>query len=292
MAAHQICLQVWLVVSLLTDALVASGRDGALLVDLDSTQKREIVTRKKRASIEFNRIAHKVSLAAILGLSFGSLATLFTKDAEVLGVVKTGVLVCLLAMSSYLSIFVSLSEWSSAKIFLVWRFLKLLHFVSASQPVNALAFIFDGLHYGVSDFPYAACSMMVVGAISSAFQLYVPSIFGLREYHPKMVHGGFTHRDLKDLSLIVLDDPTITKAFVPHGHHRNLDPSLVTNQQVGFPSTVSSQTSYMAISNAVMARIQGLRVTLGSVKGIVMMKYSGLAWLLQQPKAFRIETLA
>ena len=35
-----------------------------------------------------------VSLAAILGVSFGSLATLFTKDAEVLGVVRTGILVC------------------------------------------------------------------------------------------------------------------------------------------------------------------------------------------------------
>lgn len=35
-----------------------------------------------------------------------------------------------------------------------------LQFVSASQPINALAFIFDGLHYGVSDFPYAAASMV------------------------------------------------------------------------------------------------------------------------------------
>lgn len=33
-------------------------------------------------------------------------------------------------------------------------------FVSASQPLNALAFIVDGLHYGVSDFPYAAYSMV------------------------------------------------------------------------------------------------------------------------------------
>ncbi|GMP97354.1 hypothetical protein CsSME_00045644 [Camellia sinensis var. sinensis] len=181
MAAHQICLQVWLAVSLLTDALVASGQ--ALIASSSSKGDyrtlREVVNFALKVSHSY-RIAHKVSLAAILGLSFGSLATLFTKDAEVLRVVRTGVLVCLLAMSSYLSIFVSLSEWSSAKIFLVWRFLKLLHFVSASQPVNALAFIFDGLHYGVSDFPYAACSMMVVGAISSAFLLYVPSIFGLR----------------------------------------------------------------------------------------------------------------
>lgn len=34
-----------------------------------------------------------VSLAAILGLSFGSLATLFTKDPKVLGIVRTGILV-------------------------------------------------------------------------------------------------------------------------------------------------------------------------------------------------------
>lgn len=34
-----------------------------------------------------------VLLAAILGVSFSSIATLFTKDAEVLGIVRTGVLV-------------------------------------------------------------------------------------------------------------------------------------------------------------------------------------------------------
>lgn len=35
-----------------------------------------------------------------------------------------------------------------------------LQFVSASQPVTAVAYIFDGLHYGVSDFSYAAYSMV------------------------------------------------------------------------------------------------------------------------------------
>lgn len=141
MAAHQICLQVWLAVSLLTDALAASGQ--ALIAS--SYSKGDYRTSREVANFVLKiGLLTGVSLAAILGLSFGSLATLFTKDAEVLGVVRTGVL-----------------------------------FVSASQPINALAFIFDGLHYGVSDFPYAACSMMVVGAISSAFLLYVPSIFGL-----------------------------------------------------------------------------------------------------------------
>lgn len=33
-------------------------------------------------------------------------------------------------------------------------------FFSASQPLNALAYVFDGLHYGVSDFAYAARSMV------------------------------------------------------------------------------------------------------------------------------------
>nr|KAJ0200470.1 hypothetical protein LSAT_V11C600333010 [Lactuca sativa] len=73
-----------------------------------------------------------VTLAAILGVSFGSIVTLFTKDIGVLAITRTGVL-----------------------------------FVSASQPLNAFAFIVDGLHYGVSDFPYAAYSMMLVGILSS-----------------------------------------------------------------------------------------------------------------------------
>ncbi|GJY17183.1 hypothetical protein Tco_0388674 [Tanacetum coccineum] len=85
MAAHQIYLQVWLSVSLITDALSSSGQIGFLT---------------------------GVALAAILGISFGSLPTLFTKNVEVLSIARTGVL-----------------------------------FVSASQPLNALAFIVDGLHY-------------------------------------------------------------------------------------------------------------------------------------------------
>ena len=34
-----------------------------------------------------------VILAAILGMSFGSIATLFTKDTEVLRIARTGILV-------------------------------------------------------------------------------------------------------------------------------------------------------------------------------------------------------
>uniref|UniRef100_A0A5B7AMH5 Protein DETOXIFICATION n=1 Tax=Davidia involucrata TaxID=16924 RepID=A0A5B7AMH5_DAVIN len=141
MAAYQICLQVWLAVSLLTDALAASGQ--ALIASSFSKGDYNTVREVTNFVLKVGLVTG-VSLAVLLGVSFGSLATLFTKDPEVLKVVRTGVL-----------------------------------FVSASQPVTALAFIFDGLHYGVSDFPYSAHSMMVVGAISSAFLLYAPSVFGL-----------------------------------------------------------------------------------------------------------------
>ncbi|KDO63266.1 hypothetical protein CISIN_1g036574mg [Citrus sinensis] len=39
---------------------------------------------------------------------------------------------------------------------------RLLQFVAGSQPMNALAFVLDGLYYGVSDFEYAAYSMLRV----------------------------------------------------------------------------------------------------------------------------------
>ncbi|KAI3446335.1 hypothetical protein Pfo_003000 [Paulownia fortunei] len=141
MAAHQICLQVWLAVSLLTDALAASAQ--ALIASYISKDDYRTVRDITHFVLKIGFITG-VFLAVVLGISFSSLAPLFTKDVEVLGIVRTGVL-----------------------------------FVSASQPINALAFIFDGLHYGVSDFPYAAFSMMLVGAISSAFLIYAPTVIGL-----------------------------------------------------------------------------------------------------------------
>ncbi|XP_074285921.1 protein DETOXIFICATION 45, chloroplastic [Silene latifolia] len=141
MAAHQICLQVWLAVSLLTDALAASAQ--ALVATSMSRGDYDTVKELTNFVLKIGIFTGGV-LAIILGSSFGSLANFFTKDAQVLQIVKTGTL-----------------------------------FVSASQPLNSLAFIFDGLHYGASDFRYAAVSMMSVGAISSAFLLYAPTVIGL-----------------------------------------------------------------------------------------------------------------
>ncbi|KAA8535935.1 hypothetical protein F0562_028413 [Nyssa sinensis] len=172
MAAYQICLQVWLAVSLLTDALAASGQ--ALIASSFSKGDYNAVREVANFVLKTGLVTG-VSLAVLLGVSFGSLVTLFTKDTEVLKVARTGVL-----------------------------------FVSASQPVTALAFIFDGLHYGVSDFAYAAHSMMVVGAISSVFLLYAPSVFGLPGYLVRfgslygIAHGGRVYQIIiKNWSMVV-----------------------------------------------------------------------------------------
>ncbi|XP_027079399.1 protein DETOXIFICATION 45, chloroplastic isoform X2 [Coffea arabica] len=116
-AAHQICLQVWLAAPLLVEAQASAAQTGLLT---------------------------GVALAVILGLSLPLLAKLFTTDAQVQNIIGSVILL-----------------------------------VSASQPLSALAYVFDGLHYGVSDFPYAGCSMMVIGAISSAFLIQASSMLGL-----------------------------------------------------------------------------------------------------------------
>ncbi|KAF3336891.1 MATE efflux family protein 3 [Carex littledalei] len=141
MAGHQICLQLWLAVSLLSDAMAVSAQ--ALIASAFAKSDYKKVKEVAYYALKIGVFAG-IALAIGLGASFGRLAELFTKDPEVLQVVKSGVL-----------------------------------FVSASQPINSLAFIFDGLHYGVSDFSYAAVAMMSVGAMSSLFLLFAPKFYGL-----------------------------------------------------------------------------------------------------------------
>ncbi|KAE8773644.1 Multidrug and toxin extrusion protein 1 [Hordeum vulgare] len=141
MAAHQICLQVWLAVSLLADALAVSAQ--ALVASSYAVLDYKRVQKAAMFALQIGLVSG-LALAVGLYISFGSIARLFTNDPRVLTVV------------SYCALF-----------------------VCASQPVNALAFIFDGFHYGVSDFDYVAQATIVVGVISSLVLLYAPRVFGL-----------------------------------------------------------------------------------------------------------------
>ncbi|XP_017622295.1 protein DETOXIFICATION 44, chloroplastic isoform X1 [Gossypium arboreum] len=142
MAGHQICVQIWLAVSLLTDALALSGQ--ALLATNYSQANYQQARKVIYSVLKQIGLATGFPLAVFLFIGFEALSGLFTTDAEVLQIAWSGTL-----------------------------------FVAGSQPVNAIAFVLDGLYYGVSDYEYAAVSMVVVGLISSAFLLVAAPLFSV-----------------------------------------------------------------------------------------------------------------
>ncbi|KAK2981765.1 hypothetical protein RJ640_010282 [Escallonia rubra] len=141
MAGYQICLQVWLALSLLTDALALAGQ--AILASGYSQGNYEQARRVIYTVLQLG-LAAGVSLAVILFFGFGAVSSFFTRDSEVLEIARSGTL-----------------------------------FVAGSQPMNAIAFVLDGLYYGVSDFGYAAYSMLLIGVASSVFIIFAAPVFGL-----------------------------------------------------------------------------------------------------------------
>uniref|UniRef100_A0A453HRP0 Polysaccharide biosynthesis protein C-terminal domain-containing protein n=1 Tax=Aegilops tauschii subsp. strangulata TaxID=200361 RepID=A0A453HRP0_AEGTS len=142
MAGYEISLQVWLTISLLNDALALAGQVALLASEYAKGNY-------KQARLVLYRVLQiggvtGLALAATLFLGFGYLTLLFTDDPAVLDVAQSG----------------------------VW-------FVTITQPINAIAFVFDGLYYGVSDFGYAAYSTLFAGVVASAFLLVVAPNFGL-----------------------------------------------------------------------------------------------------------------
>lgn len=140
MAAFQVCLQIWLATSLLADGLAVAGQ--AILASAFATKdySRAIVTSSRVLQLG---IVLGVILAIVLGvgLSFG--AKLFTKDIHVLQLIGVGI-----------------------------------PFVAATQPINALAFVFDGINFGASDFAYSAYSMVTVAIFSILLLLILSSSHG------------------------------------------------------------------------------------------------------------------
>ncbi|KAJ0961178.1 hypothetical protein J5N97_000862 [Dioscorea zingiberensis] len=128
MAAFQICLQVWLASSLLADGLAVSGQ--AILASSFARKDHSKAMAAASRVLQFGVILGLgLSVILAIGLQFGS--RLFTKDTDVLHLIHIGI-----------------------------------PFVALTQPINALAFVFDGINFGASDYAYSAYSMIIVAVIS------------------------------------------------------------------------------------------------------------------------------
>ncbi|XP_034213458.1 protein DETOXIFICATION 42 isoform X2 [Prunus dulcis] len=136
MAAFQVCLQVWLATSLLADGLAVAGQ--AILASAFAKKDHDKATATASRVLQLGLVLG-LMLAVILGVGLQYGARLFTKDVDVLHLISIGI-----------------------------------PFVAATQPINALAFVFDGVNFGASDFAYSAFSMVMV-AIVSIFVLFILS---------------------------------------------------------------------------------------------------------------------
>ncbi|XP_025648827.1 protein DETOXIFICATION 44, chloroplastic isoform X1 [Arachis hypogaea] len=90
MAGHQICMQVWPLISLLTDALALAGQ--TLLASSYSQGNYEQAGLITYRVLQIG-LGTGITLSVILFFGFGSFSSLFTTDLEVLSVARSGILV-------------------------------------------------------------------------------------------------------------------------------------------------------------------------------------------------------
>ncbi|KIY96977.1 hypothetical protein MNEG_10983, partial [Monoraphidium neglectum] len=121
-AAHQIALQLWLSSSLLADALAAAVQ--TLVASEIAAGRLRYARALVRATLT-SGCALGLLLGAAVWAGAGALPALFTSDPLVLRALRPLMLV-----------------------------------VAATQPVNALAFVLDGVLYGAGGFRYASAMMM------------------------------------------------------------------------------------------------------------------------------------
>ncbi|XP_062187492.1 protein DETOXIFICATION 42-like [Phragmites australis] len=141
MAAFQICSQVWLATSLLADGLAVAGQ--AMLASAFARKDHYKVVTTTARVLQLG-IVLGLALTFLLGLGMQFGAGVFTNDAAVITTIQ-----------------------------------KAVPFVASTQTLNTLAFVFDGINFGASDYAFAACSMVGVAAVS------IPSLILLSS------HGGF-----------------------------------------------------------------------------------------------------
>ncbi|GMY22427.1 protein DETOXIFICATION 42-like [Fagus crenata] len=136
MAAFQTCLQVWLTSSLLSDGLAVAGQAILACAFAEKDYKKATATATRVLQMSF---VLGSGLALVVGIGLYCGAGIFSRDVNVLHLIKIG-----------------------------------LPFVAATQPINSLAFVFDGVNFGASDFAYSAYSLLLVAiaSIGSLFVLY------------------------------------------------------------------------------------------------------------------------
>uniref|UniRef100_A0A1J3D0P3 Protein DETOXIFICATION n=1 Tax=Noccaea caerulescens TaxID=107243 RepID=A0A1J3D0P3_NOCCA len=140
MAAFQICLQVWLTSSLLADGLAVAGQ-AILACSFAQKDYNKVSAAASRVLQMSFVLGLGLSVFVGLGLYFG--AGIFSKDPAVIHVIAMGI-----------------------------------PFVAATQPINSLAFVLDGVNFGASDFAYTAYSMVGVAAVSIAAVIYMAKFNG------------------------------------------------------------------------------------------------------------------
>ncbi|KAL8527517.1 hypothetical protein ACS0TY_005385 [Phlomoides rotata] len=140
MAAFQVCLQVWLATSLLADGLAVAGQ--AILASAFARKDYKCAAAVASRVLQLG-LALGLVLAVILGFGLHFGARIFTKDTDVLRLIGVGI-----------------------------------PFIAATQPINSLAFVFDGVNFGASDFAYSAYSMVTVALCSILLLLLLSSTNG------------------------------------------------------------------------------------------------------------------
>ncbi|XP_030492777.2 protein DETOXIFICATION 43 [Cannabis sativa] len=139
MAAFQTCLQVWLTSSLLADGLAVSIQ--AILACAFAEKDYQKATAAANRVLQMSFVLG-VGLTFLVGIGLYFGAGIFTRDVNVLHLIRIG-----------------------------------LPFVAATQPLNSLSFVFDGVNFGASDFAYSAYSLALVAVAS------ITALFTLSKSH-------------------------------------------------------------------------------------------------------------
>lgn len=150
-----------------------------------------------------------VVLAATLFVGFGSLSLLFTDDPAVLDVAQSGVWVLIILRHRHLVSQVV----CTVVLFVNVVNVGLLQFVAISQPVNAIAFVADGLYYGVSDFAYAAYSTVLIYTPTLSHYFFLS--LTLQRYHVISYHlAQLCHANHIDIWLFQFFAGAVSSAFL------------------------------------------------------------------------------